>query len=118
MSFPIIGILYSDDPNASYAGVTLSMDRGSSIEVFDTGNPTVDYHTAMLVVWRRHVLSGGSPDVNPHVMGSSSIDHFVMDGGDLRDEDPTQEEVGAAVAAAKDYLMTPLERLAEAAEED
>jgi len=107
---PFLPILYDEDmnPDETYRGVELRMGSGAQRdgppEVFNTGNPTVDYHTAMLVVWRRWIEAGGDKDEDPPVMGSSSIDHFVMDGGTLRDENPSGEDVQAAITITKAYL--------------
>jgi hypothetical protein len=40
-------------------------------------------------------------------MGSSSLDHFVFDGGELPDSaSATEEQLSEAVAAAKTYLKS------------
>lgn len=103
MSIPIIGIDYDEpaeeDSNASlnYRGVTLKMMPGGDREVFMSNNPTVDYLTAGFVA---HYRLG--PDA--HVIGSSSVDHFSMDGGEIETDDPTRADIDAAIALAKVYL--------------
>lgn len=97
MSIPFIGIEYDEPDPATYAGVRLRMGPEVEPEVFFSGDPTTDYLTAGCVV---HYRMG--PDAR--IMGSSSVDHFVMDGGTLEDEDPPQEKIEAAIAAARAYL--------------
>ena len=105
MKIPILGIKYDDENPASYGGVTLRMlDKGE--ELFFSGDPTVDYHTAMNVIFKRCKDAGVSIDDIP-IQGSSSVDHFVMDGGELRDTDPTDEEFTKAILAAKKHLGIP-----------
>lgn len=98
---PILGILYDETDPATYSGVTLRL--GDDREVFNSGNPTVDYLTAYFVLSHRYRAAGFDVGDVP-VMASSSVNHFVFDGGTLNDSDPSQEEVDAAVAAAKAYL--------------
>ena len=96
--FVFMSIIYEEgDPN-TYAGFELRADK-KTIGIFNTGNPTVDYLTAMW--WIK--LSYGE-DV--HVSGSSSIDHFAFDGGDLRDGEGqyTPEEVAKAKKLAHQIL--------------
>lgn len=98
---PLIGVVYDDVNPESYAGIQLRFGHGK--EVFNSGNPTVDYFTAYWVIFKRCKDAGVDVDDVP-IMGSSSIDHFVMDGGILNDSDPSQEDMDAAIAAAKAYL--------------
>ncbi|MDB4278053.1 hypothetical protein N9917_00325 [Deltaproteobacteria bacterium] len=95
--------LYDDENPETYKGISLSMGRDAAKDVFNTGNPTVDYFTAYFVASKRCKDAGVDIDDVP-LMGSSSIDHFVMDGGTLNTDDPTDDEVQGAVAAAKAYL--------------
>ena len=88
------------DATGAYAGITLSM--GSLKEVFMTDHPTVDYLTAGFVAYKRL-----GPDAV--VMNSSTIDHFISDGGVLNDTDPSQEEIDKATALARKYLGFPAE---------
>lgn len=94
---PIIGIVYDDNNPESYAGVTLRMGSGSLADTFHTGNPTVDYLTAVFVVASRN-------GVDHPAMSSSSIDHFVMDGGDLNTDNPPEAAISAALDATRRYL--------------
>jgi hypothetical protein len=101
MSTPILSIKYDDANPATYEGVTLSMDRDKPRELFSTGNPTVDYNTAAAVVYRRFYNAGVDVDDVP-LMGSSTIDHFIMDGGELNEE-PTPEQIRKALDNAEKY---------------
>lgn len=100
---PLLGIDYSEPPDSpseaplNYRGVILRMGLESEQEVFATGDPTVDYLTAGFVAHYR---------VGPEapVMCSSSVDHFAMDGGQLDDEDPSEEQIQKAVRAGRAYL--------------
>lgn len=101
MSIPIIGIDYDEpaeeasaDP-LNYRGVTLKVGDGR--EVFMSGNATVDYLTAGFVA--HHRLGE-----HAHVIGSSSVDHFSMDGGEIETDDPTKADIDAAITKAKAYL--------------
>jgi len=86
----------------TYRGITIrrlnpDRERESPIR-FYSGNPTVDHLAAFQYLYNIH----GVPNHNTHnfaVMGSSSLDHFVMDGGELR-ESYTQEELAQAVILA------------------
>lgn len=97
---------FEPDPS-TYAGVLLRMDIDAEPEVFNTGNPAVDYLTAHLVIQKRVKDAGGDPD-NVYIGGSSSIDNFVMDGGSFgegeEDEAVAEATFTAALAAAKAYL--------------
>jgi hypothetical protein len=94
---PILSILYTEPKPETYAGVRLRMYEDKPEELFNSGNPAVDFFTAGFVA---HYRLG--PDA--HIMGSSSIDHFVMDGGVLEDEEPSDDAVKQAIAAGKAYL--------------
>lgn len=106
----ILGIDYSEpiepiepeseaSPSLDYRGVTLKMMPDGAQEKFMSGDATVDYLTAGYVAHYR--LGKGAP-----VMCSSSVDHFVMDGGTLEDEDPSKEQIQKAVAAGRAYLTS------------
>lgn len=97
-----IAIQYDEDP-LIYRGIILRMD-GAPVkeEVFMTGNPTVDYLTAGFVAYKRL-----GPDAV--IMHSSTLDHFVMDGGVLNTEDPSQAEIDKATVCAREYLGLPAE---------
>jgi len=95
MNLPFLNLLYDEPDPSTYRGVQLRM--GDTKDVFDTGNPTVDYITAGCVAYTR---AGGQITIQ----GSSDIDHFVMDGGVLNDNDPTDEEIAAGHAAARKHL--------------
>lgn len=92
-----LSCLYDGSDPATYRGFRL---RGSSDQepmVFNTGNPTVDYITAGCVAY---TLAGGPCPV----MGTSSIEHFVFDGGILNTDEFTEEEVRAGRENARRYL--------------
>jgi hypothetical protein len=98
---------YDDENPASYQGISVKVGREAEPEVFNTGNPTVDYFTAYFVASKRCKDAGVDIDDLP-IMGSSSIDHFVMDGGTLNTDDPGDEDVQTAVVAAKTHLGLPV----------
>jgi len=99
MSIAHLSCLYDDRDPATYEGIELKMSLEAEPEVFNTGNPFHDYLTAGIIVFHR-------AGENAIVMGSSSIDHFAMDGGDLPDGDTaTEEQVMEAALAAKAYLI-------------
>ena len=63
----------------------------------------MDYFTAYFVA-SKHCKDAGVDIDDVYVGGSSSLDHFVMDGGTLNTDEPSDEDVQGAVAAAKAYL--------------
>ena len=86
---------YDDRDPASYAGFIVRTPQRE--ETFNTGNPAHDYLVALFVAFER---SHGRP-----VSESSSIDHFVMDGGTLVDpDDATSEQIDAASEVARLYM--------------
>jgi hypothetical protein len=93
-----ITVLYDDANPETYEGVSLSMTYRSPEEVFNTGAPFHDYLTAIFVVHERW----GEDAI---IMGSSSCDHFVMDGGECLDaENATEDQLVAAIKAAREYV--------------
>lgn len=86
----ILGVNYMEPDPKTYAGFEVRSD-GETLMTFNTGNPTVDFLTAMWWI----MLTYGE---NVHMSNSSSVDHFAMDGGDLRDADGqyTKDEVRQA----------------------
>jgi hypothetical protein len=89
---------YDDVDPATYKGIELQMKPGAKREVFNTGDPLHDYLTAGFVATSR------AGDDAP-IFGSSSIDHFVMDGGAQLDaEQATPDQLKAALKAAEAYL--------------
>lgn len=93
---PLISILYDEPDPATYRGVQLKMGPEGEPEVFGTGDPTVDYLTAGSVA---HIRLGPGASI----LGTSSVDHFSMDGGDIRDF--TREDVEKAIRLARAYLF-------------
>lgn len=97
-----IGVLYeecavSGARAASYRHISLRVGTDKPY-VFATGNPLVDYVTAILVFVK---LCG--PDAS--VSELSSVDHFAFDGGVSLDyERATPEEHAAAMVNAKAWL--------------
>jgi len=85
-----LSCLYDGQDPSSYEGIELRMGHGAEKVVFNTGNPAVDYLTAHLVIRKRCKDAGGDPD-DIYVGGSSSLDHFVMDGGDLGENDEDED---------------------------
>jgi hypothetical protein len=86
----------------TYRGILLSRlgdDRIKNPPIrFYSGNATVDNLAAFQYLYNIH----GVVTRNSHnfaVMGSSSLDHFVMDGGELR-ENYTKEELAEAMILA------------------
>lgn len=92
-----ISVRYDDSDPATYAGVEYRVDRGKHMYCINTGNPTADYAAAMMVLY---TVNGDEAII----MGSSSIDHFVMDGGDLETENFSEEQL----VSAKKSLQTEL----------
>jgi hypothetical protein len=86
-----VSVLYNEPDPSTYQGFKIL--RGEESHVFNTGNPTLDYLTAGATIY----LKWGKSST---IMFTSSIDHFVMDGGDLQDEDPPAEVSHAAVEKA------------------
>lgn len=68
----IFGIDYDDAHQDSYKAITVHMPDDSE-KRFDSGNPTEDHRAAIRSV-RSYLERGFS------LLGSSSMDHFVMDG--------------------------------------
>lgn len=104
MSVAIIGIDYDEPAEEesvaplNYRGVTLKMGDGER-EVFMSGlGATVDYLTAGFVA--HHRLGE-----HAHVIGSSSVDHYSMDGGEIETGDPTKADIDAAIVAGRKYLQ-------------
>lgn len=81
-----ISVIYDGEDPKSYRGVEYSTKAAPGTHVINSGNPKVDYVCAMLVL--------DSMKADP-VMGSSSIDHFTMDGGDLNTDTLTKKEKSA-----------------------
>ncbi|MED5369489.1 MAG: hypothetical protein VX899_00620 [Myxococcota bacterium] len=91
-----IALLYDEPDPASYEAILL-LD-GEQTHRFATGEPSQDYVTAFAVA---HHLRKPRPETLYH---SSSIDHFQMDGGELKLGDWTPEEIAAAKVRAKAYM--------------
>ena len=97
-----ISVDYDGLDPSTYRGVILRM--GDEEERFCTpaeegGSPTVDMLVAGMCAGHR--LGEGGP-----IMSSSSVNHFVMDGGVLDDEGPSQEQVDQARVIARAYLIS------------
>lgn len=70
--------------------------------VINTGDPVADYYTAVMVLNKRY---------GDHctVMGSSSVDHFAMDGGAGKElGDLTKAEIKHIKARIKEELAKPI----------
>lgn len=85
-----LAIRYDEGSPETYRGVQLSYGDGRNRfgTTVNSGRPTVDLHAAWRIVHAFESKRGNllaSNDV--HVLGSSSIDQFVFDGGDLREAD-------------------------------
>ena len=97
-----LSCLYDDVDPTTYEGIELRMRLGAKREVFNTGNPFHDYLTANIVAF----LRAGE---HACVMGSSSVDHFSMDGGHLPCASlATDEQLETAREAARAYLGNKL----------
>ncbi len=72
-----LNLLYNDEDPLTYAGIQVKAS-GQLLATFNSGNPTVDYFASGAFC---ELLS---PDCR--ISGSSSLDHFVMDGGKMWDE--------------------------------
>ena len=68
----------------TYNGFTLKYKKENW--KFNTGNPSFDHFTLWRFVYRKF-----GEDMLDHVMGSSSLDHFVFDGGEYERELSDQE---------------------------
>jgi hypothetical protein len=88
-----VRVLYTEPDPSTYGGIHLHIDGWERL--FASGTPTVDYLAACVVTMDRL-------GENARMMGSSSIDHFVMDGGDLETEHPTPQQVQAAMRLARE----------------
>lgn len=93
-----ISVNYEELKPETYAGFTLKM--GDRVETINTGNPTVDYVAIGCIAY---TIAGGRLPI----MQSSSIDHFIMDGGDLLTEDIPEELANRGREAAKSHLNLP-----------
>jgi hypothetical protein len=72
VSLPILSVHYDEFDIATYAGCSVSV--GEHEFTVDTGNPAADYLAVSVIA---HVIAG------EWVMCSSSVDHFIQDGGNL-----------------------------------
>jgi hypothetical protein len=82
MGLPMIHVDYDEPDPSTYRGVRLSIGNGAELSLHGT-SPARDYaaiSTVALVISRKVLFV-------PFVMCSSDVDHFVMDGGILNDED-------------------------------
>jgi len=69
----VVGIDYDEVDPSTYAGVYTYIDDKRVIT--NTGNPEADMHTVVSMLFER--------GEGRMIMCSSSVDHFIMDGGDL-----------------------------------
>lgn len=72
---PLIGIDYTEYDPVTYAGCTLTI--GDLNFTLDTGNPDQDFRTIC------GLLKAIIPGLEEWAMLRSSVDHFIMDGGNL-----------------------------------
>lgn len=84
-----LSVIYDDSDISTYNGISIH-NNDKKQTIFTNTNPTVDYLVALFIC---------RPDINK-VSASSSLDHFIMDGGVLNDESPSNEDV---VMATKIY---------------
>ena len=100
---------FDEGEASTYRAIELSLLHGGESkdrERFATGDPLHDYLTAMYVVFIRYERAGLDPD-DATIMGSSSVDHFAMDGGITLDaEGADMENLKRAARAAKEYEDT------------
>lgn len=107
----LIRVNYTEPDPSTYAGIQLQVGMpghplDGDAEVFCTGHgPTVDFLHALSVL--RHTFEDAGQDLEGiRITATSSVDHFVMDGGVLNDSgDWTGEEVLAASKATRAYFM-------------
>ena len=99
MSCIFLSCLYDDQNPETYEGIELRMDIDAEREVFNTGTPFHDYLTAACVAYTR-------AGEHAYITGSSSLDHFVFDGGVLPDGTAaTEKQTKAAIETARQYLL-------------
>jgi len=92
-----LNVRYNGADAKTYQGIEMAI-RDESPVVFNTNAPRVDYLTALAVA--SHLVGDYG-----QVMGSSSIDHFGYDGGEILDEEmATSREVALALRTARAYL--------------
>jgi hypothetical protein len=68
----IVYIDYDEGDPSTYRGVAVKND-GLEVRRWNTDCPTSDYAEASLYAYENYSI----------VMAASSVDHFVMDGGDI-----------------------------------
>jgi len=68
----VYGITYEEGTNTGYKLVDISYDNLKKEKKFDSGNFVKDWYD--LIKWIMHA------DLNEPIIGSSSVDHFIMDG--------------------------------------
>jgi len=68
----VYGITYEEGTNTGYKLVDISYDNLKKEKKFDSGNFLKDWYD--LIKWINFA------DLNEPVIGSSSVDHFIMDG--------------------------------------
>jgi len=75
---PHLSIDYDEPDPATYRGIKIRLGGREALISSDPPNPTRDF--AVAVIWAARTDA-------PSYMTSSSVDHFVMDGGTLDDSD-------------------------------
>lgn len=83
-----ISVKYEEADPTTYSGIEYGWNR--KYKIINTGNPSVDYIIAMILLSRKEQETG-----HP-IMRSSSVDHFIMDGGEMETEDFSEEHISAA----------------------
>jgi hypothetical protein len=91
----IVGIEYDDESPDSYAGVVLSRSQKEVSKIM-TGCPTNDFLATTLLYQKLSDKNG-----DKWLSCSSSVDHFVMDGGILKEDNFSELEISNALEIAK-----------------
>lgn len=74
----IISIDYDGIDQSTYRGIELRLE-GREDQTFATGDPSADHVAALKAYLTWLAVNGVQPD-DGVLLGSSSMDHFVMDG--------------------------------------
>jgi len=95
-------VVYTEPDPTTYAGVGASFKGWPEDIKLMTGDPTADMVALQLIVLRM--------GLGELVMESSSVNHFMMDGGEMRDESPTDEDIERAKPIARRWWGANHER--------
>jgi len=93
----LIGVKYVEHDPTTYAGAVIHHGRGQEDEIFNTGNPTLDFVTLCTVMMARG---------HDGYRVTSSFDHFVMDGGVMEVENIPPELLEEGKQLGIQYLLS------------